>query len=91
MDCRALPQVSWFTPEARKTQAAAGHYRGRQVNGRVQGHVVLDDHKETLAAAVEWPGREEPEYRSIVPNRSSSLLIAYRQPAVAARGGVELR
>jgi len=38
-----------------------------------RAYVGLDVHKDTIAAAVAWPGREEPEYRGIVPNRSRSL------------------
>ena len=38
-----------------------------------RAYVGLDVHKETIAVAVAWPGREEPEYRGIVPNRRSSL------------------
>ena len=38
-----------------------------------RAYVGLDVHKSTIAAAVAWPGREDPEYRGIVPNRSRSL------------------
>lgn len=38
-----------------------------------RAYVGLDVHKSTIAAAIAWPGREEPEYRGIVPNRSRSL------------------
>lgn len=37
------------------------------------GYVGLDVHKEPIAAAVAWPGREELEYRGIVPNLRRSL------------------
>ena len=38
-----------------------------------RAYVGLDVHKDTIAVAVAWPGREEPEYRGIVPNRRNSL------------------
>ena len=38
-----------------------------------RGYMGLDVHKDTIAVAVAWPGREAPEYRGIVPNRRSSL------------------
>ena len=38
-----------------------------------RAYVGLDVHKDTIVVAVAWPGREEPEYRGIVPNRRSSL------------------
>ena len=50
-----------------------------------RAYVGLDVHKETIATAVAWPGREEPEYRGILPNhrnssttfrgRSNSLIV----------------
>ena len=38
-----------------------------------RAYVGLDVHKDTIAVAVAWPGREAPEYRGIVPNRRNSL------------------
>ena len=38
-----------------------------------RGYVGLDVHKETIATAVAWPGREELEYRGILPNHRKSL------------------
>ena len=38
-----------------------------------RAYVGLDVHKETIATAVAWPGREEPEYRGILPNHRKSL------------------
>ena len=38
-----------------------------------RAYVGLDVHKDTIAVAVVWPGREEPEYRGVVRNRRSSL------------------
>ena len=38
-----------------------------------RAYVGLDVHKDTMAAAVAWPGREAPEYRGLLANRSSSL------------------
>ena len=38
-----------------------------------RAYVGLDVHKDTIAVAVAWPGREEPEYRGIVLNRRNSL------------------
>ena len=35
-----------------------------------RGYVGLDVHKDTIAAAVAWPGRADPEYRGFLPNRS---------------------
>ena len=36
-----------------------------------RGYVGLDVHKDTIAAAVAWPGRADPEYRGFLPNQSS--------------------
>ena len=36
-------------------------------------YVWLDVHKDTIAAAVAWPGRAEPEYRGITLNRRRSV------------------
>ena len=36
-----------------------------------RGYVGLDVHRDTIAVAVAWPGRGEPEYRGVVPNRRS--------------------
>ena len=44
-----------------------------------RGYVGLDVHRDTIAVAVAWPGREEPEYRGVVPNRRSSLLRLVRR------------
>ena len=38
-----------------------------------RAYVGLDIHKETIAAAVAWPGREEPEYRGVLQNRRRAL------------------
>ena len=38
-----------------------------------RAYVGLNVHKDTMAAAVAWPGREDPEYRGLLANRSSSL------------------
>ena len=38
-----------------------------------RAYVGLDVHEDTMAAAVAWPGREDPEYRGLLANRSSSL------------------
>ena len=38
-----------------------------------RAYVGLDVHKDTIAVAVAWPGREVPEYRGIIPNRRNSL------------------
>ncbi len=38
-----------------------------------RAYVGLDVHKDTIAVAVAWPGREDPEYRGILAHRSSSL------------------
>ena len=38
-----------------------------------RAYVGLDVHRDTIAVAVAWPGREVPEYRGIVANRRSSL------------------
>ena len=38
-----------------------------------RAYVGLDAHKDTMAVAVAWPGREAPEYRGLLANRSSSL------------------
>ena len=38
-----------------------------------RGYIGLDVHKDTIAAAVAWPGRADPQYRGFLPNRSSSL------------------
>ena len=43
-----------------------------------RAYVGLDVHKETIAVAVAWPGRAEPEYRGILPNRSCSLMRLIR-------------
>ena len=40
-----------------------------------RGYVGLDVHKDTIAAAVAWPGRVDPEYRGSFPNRSSSRQL----------------
>ena len=44
-----------------------------------RGYVGLDGHRDTIAVAVAWPGREEPEYRGVVPNRRSSLQRLVRR------------
>ena len=36
-------------------------------------YVGLDVHKETIAVAVAWPGREEPVYRGVISSRRTSL------------------
>ena len=33
---------------------------------------------ETIAAAIAWPGREDPEYQGILPNRNSSPMRLVR-------------
>ena len=38
-----------------------------------RAYVGLDIHKDTIAAAVAWPGRAEPEYRGIILNRCRSV------------------
>ena len=38
-----------------------------------RAYVGLDIHKETIATAVAWPGREEPEYRGVLQNRRQAL------------------
>ena len=38
-----------------------------------RAYVGLDIHKDTIAAAVPWPGRAEPEYRGIILNRCRSV------------------
>ena len=38
-----------------------------------RAYLGLDVHKDTIAAAVAWPGREDPQYRGILANRTSSL------------------
>ena len=38
-----------------------------------RAYVGLDVHKDTIAAAVAWPGRGEPEYRGIILNRRRSV------------------
>ena len=38
-----------------------------------RAYVGLDIHKDTIAAAVAWPGRGEPEYRGTILNRRRSV------------------
>jgi len=38
-----------------------------------RAYVGLDVHKDTIAAAVAWPGRGDPEYRGIILNRRRSV------------------
>ncbi len=58
-----------------------------------RAYVGLDVHKDTMAAAVAWPGREAPEYRGLLANRSSSLKRLIRHDTVCtgsrrvSRGG----
>lgn len=36
-------------------------------------YVGLDVHKETIAVAVAWPGREDRDHRGVISNRRTSL------------------
>lgn len=63
--------------EARRPHQVQIHIEeGRSWMGTA--YVTLDVHKEMFAVAVAWPGRAEPEYRGILPNRSSSLMRLIR-------------
>ena len=50
-------------------------------------YIGLDVHKDTIAAAVALPGREEPVYRGEIKNQRKSLLRLIRS---LTRRGVEL-
>ena len=51
-----------------------------------RAYVGLDVHKETIATAVAWPGREEPEYRGILPNHRKSLNKLNQPPRSSELG-----
>ena len=56
-----------------------------------RAYVGLDVHKDTIATAVAWPGREEPEYRGILPNCRKSLNRLIRNLQGTLGESTELR
>ncbi len=44
-----------------------------------RAYVGLDVHKDTIAVAVAWPGRDVPEYRGMISHRGSSLRRLIRR------------
>ena len=44
-----------------------------------RAYVGLDVHKDTIAVAVAWPGRDVPEYRGMISHRGSSLRRLLRR------------
>ena len=53
-----------------------------------RGYVGLDVCRDTIAVAVAWPDREEPEYRGVIPNRRSSHQRLVRRLQGEHRGAV---
>lgn len=53
-------------------------------------YVGLDVHKETIAIAVAWPGRGEPEYRGEIPNRPKAVEKLMRRLSEEVGGAVVL-
>lgn len=51
---------------------------GRSV-AECRAYAGLDIHEGTIAVAVAWPGRKEPEYRGILSNRKSTLQRLIRE------------
>ena len=81
-----------FTSErARKqTAAARGSATGEGAGDYHALYVGLDVHKDSIAIAVAWPGRGEPEYRGEIANKPKTVAKLVQRLSEECGGGVVL-
>ncbi len=61
-----------------------------QREGRYAAYIGLDVHKDSIAVAVAWPGRSEPESRGEIANKPKTIDKLIRRLSESAGGGVLL-
>jgi len=81
-----------FTSERAKIQTAAarGSATGEGAGDYHALYVGLDVHKDSIAIAVAWPGRGEPEYRGEIANKPKTVAKLVQRLSEECGGGVVL-
>ena len=84
--------MSKFTGEIAVSSAASGTVMDAVLSGySAYGlYVGLDVHKDTIAVALAWPGRDEALYRGEIANTAKSVEKLVKQLSALTGGGVML-
>lgn len=77
-------------PDEWKTEASTIALNAGRPPERHAAYIGLDVHKDTLAVAIAWPGRSEPESQGEIANKPKTVDKLIRRLSEEAGGGVLL-
>lgn len=73
-----------------ETASSVITFEGGQTSGRYAAYIGLDVHKDSIAVAVAWPGRNAPEDRGEIANKPKAVDKLIHRLSNEVGGGVLL-